>query len=231
MTLGELIRLAMDARLAQVRVAIPARVESYDVAAQTVDVKPLIKDKLALEDGDELVESIPVIPAVPVAFMRGGGFFVSFPIAKGDTGRVVVCDRSLDQWRKKGGEVDPIDVRMHSWAGAVFEPDLADSQHALGDAHGANLVIGMDGGVAIHLTPGGEVHLGEENPTEAVALAQKTLTELQKLATDLTTLKAAFAEWVVSPADGGSALKTATAVWVATPVSVVAPAASKTKAL
>jgi len=168
MTLAELIRRALDVRLAQVRVAIPARVESYDASAQTVDVKPLIKDKLLTEDG-AVVESLPVLTSVPVAFPRGGGFFISLPIAAGDTGRVVVCDRSIDQWMKKGGEVDPLDMRMHSWGGAVFEPDLASTDDALADAHAQNLVIGFDGGVAIHLTPGGQVHVGKENPTKFAA--------------------------------------------------------------
>lgn len=217
MTLAELIRKAMDARLASVRVAIPARVERYDVETQTADVKPLVKDRLVCEDGI-LVESMPVIPSVPVAFPRGGGFFISFPLAKGDTGRIVVCDRSIDQWRKKGGEVDPLDVRMHSWAGAVFEPDLADSDHALADAHAENLVIGKDGGAQVHFTPGGEIHFLKESPADAVALASKVDEKFESLKGQLDALKAAIGAAATTEAAAGgtggmTALNGALSAW------------------
>lgn len=199
MGLAELIRKALDVRLAQLRVAIPARVESYDAATQTADVKPLIKDKLIVEDG-EILESLPVIPAVPVAFPRGGGFFISFPIAAGDTGRIVVCDRSIDQWIKRGGEVDPLDLRMHSWAGAVFEPDLADSLHALADADAAMMVLGKDGGPQIRISADA-IAMG------AVADAVEALAVASKVATQLTNLKTAISNAVVVAQDGGASFK------------------------
>lgn len=185
--LAELIRKAMDARLAEVRVAIPVRIERYDLATQTVDVQPLVKDHQVLDDG-HLVESLPQLKSVPVAFPRGGGFFISLPLAKGDTGRVVVCDRSIDQWRKLGGEVDPLDIRMHAFSGAVFEPDLADSKHALKDAHAQNMVFGKDdGGAQIHLLPSGEVHVGKLNAAQFAAQAQKVLDQLTAIVNSINT--------------------------------------------
>lgn len=44
-------------------------------------------------------------------------------------------------------------------------------------------------------------------------------TVVEELQNDLTTLKAAFNTWVVNPADGGAALKTAAAAWYGTPIS------------
>jgi hypothetical protein len=167
MRLSELIRKAMEARLADVRVALPGRIENYDVEAQTADVKPLIKQVTDAEDG-KIVESLPVIPAVPVCQPRSGGFCVSLPIAKGDTGLLIVCDRSIDQWHKLGGEVDPRDMRMHSLNGAVFYPGLTDSTRPLASASAEDLVIGDDDGDALlTLKDDGSILIGRGAAAEA----------------------------------------------------------------
>lgn len=176
--LAELIRKAMEHRLADVRTAMPVRVKSYDVDAQTVDVIPLVRE-ITETDGDDIEEALPVIPSVPVAFPRAGGFFITFPIVPGDTGQVVICDRSIDQWRTRGSDsftpdhgyaVHPLDKRRHGLSGAVFYPGLSDTQNPLSDAHASNLVLGKDGGSSIHIKPSGEVALGEESPTEKMLL-------------------------------------------------------------
>jgi hypothetical protein len=129
-----------------------------------------------------------------------------------------------------GGEQDPRDLRTHGMSGAVFYPGLHDNQHAIGDAHADNMVIGKDGGGVIHIKPNGEIHLYEENAAEPVALGTKTKTELDTLKTDINNLKTIFSTWVVVPKDGGAALKTAAAAWYGSPVVINPVAASKVKA-
>ena len=179
--LAELLRKAMEHRLSDVRTSMPARVSVYNLATQTVDVEPLVRE-ITETDGDDIEEALPVIPGVPVAWPRGGGFFITFPLVPGNTGQIVVCDRSIDQWRTKGSDtytpgfgfaVDPLDKRRHGLAGAVFYPGLSDSLSPLLDAHALDLVLGKDGGSSIHIKPTGEIHIGLA-PSVFVALADHT---------------------------------------------------------
>jgi hypothetical protein len=178
--LSELIRKSLDLGLASLRVSMPARVESYDVDTQTADVKPLLKDRTVTENG-EIIESLPVVPHVPVAFLSGGGFFVSLPLKKGDTGTLLVCDRNIDRWMEMGGEQDPRDLRTHGMSGAVFYPGLHDNQHAIGDCHADNMVIGKDGGVQIHFKPDGVIHIGAENAAAFLARSDYTKSRLDTI--------------------------------------------------
>lgn len=168
MSLAEVINAALDYRLANVRVAIPGQVEYYDAAKQTATVQPLVQDRF-VDGAEELVESLPALVGVPVAFPSGGGFVITFPLAKGDTGLLVLADRPLDQWLAKGGVVDPVDVRTHSLAGAVFYPGLHDSKHKLASASASDLVIGDDDGDALMTLKGdGSILIGRSAAKSAV---------------------------------------------------------------
>jgi hypothetical protein len=203
--------------------ALPGRVESYDASKQTCDVLPMIKRQIPDGSGGYKIEDLPVLPNVPVAFPRGGGgFFMSFPLQKGDFVMLVFCERAIGAWRKKGEATSPGDLRTHSLAGAVAYPGLYPSDGKLEDAHAQNMVLGKDGSTAqIHLKTDGSVHLGGENGAEFVALATKVQNQLN-------ALKTAINGAVVVANDGGASLKstlmTALASW---PASV---AASKVKA-
>jgi hypothetical protein len=182
---AEVIRAAIDAAIEEVRVALPGVVESVDVSAQTVDVRPLMLNRRIDDAGKVTQEELPKLPSVPISWPRAGGFFVTLPITKGDTGLIVFPDYSIDQWRAKGGSipVDPLDVRSHSLTSAIFFPGLHAKNSALNDAHAANMVLGKDGGSQIHIKPTGEIHIGSESASDFVALAQKVLTELQSIQT------------------------------------------------
>lgn len=228
LTLAELLRNAMQARASEIHVALPARVESYDAAKQTIDAKPLVKRVVESEDG-ELAESLPVVPNVPVAFPRSGGFFVSFPIKKGDTVLLVFCERSIDEWRSRGAESEPQDLRMHDLSDAVAIPGVYADGDALADAHEDNMVLGEDGGTQIHIKPSsGEIHLGSENAAEFVALADKTDTEIGDIITAVNNfLTTTFNTHNHSTAMGPSGPPTPTASTISSAQSV---AASKVKA-
>lgn len=55
--------------------------------------------------------------------------------------------------------------------------------------------------------------------TDYAVKYNELLTVVQELQNDLTTLKAAFAAWVVSAGDGGAALKAAAATWTGTAIT------------
>jgi len=117
----------LDAREERLRLdmetAFPARVQRYDPDLQVADLVPLVRRQVPQPDGSHTTEALPVLPCVPVIFPRMGQWFVSFPIAPGDTGLVVVCSGDIGPWRIGGGDVtDPGDLRRHHMSHAVFLP-------------------------------------------------------------------------------------------------------------
>ena len=180
-TLAQVLDQFITSRMANLHVSMPGIVQSYDKATQTVEVQPAIKNVYLDEDEVEQSENLPLLVDVPVAFPRAGGFFVSFPIVKGDSVLLVFGERSMDQWQGTGKVSDPGDLRRFSLSDAVAIPGVFPSTDALQDAHGDNMVMGKDGGAQIHMKPNGEVHLAEENAADFVALAAKVKASIDAL--------------------------------------------------
>lgn len=182
---AELIRAAIEAAIAELRVSLPGVVESVDIEKQTADVRPLILNKFVNDAGGATPEELPVLPTVPIAWPRAGGFFIHMPIRPGDTGLLVFTDYPIDQWRAKGGSipVDPLDLRTHSLTSPVFYPGLHDSKNPVGAVNSTDMIMGQDGGSVMHVKPNGEIHIGSENAADFVALAQRVLDELDSIKT------------------------------------------------
>jgi hypothetical protein len=220
-SLAEVLRRALDARLLDVHVSLPARVVSYSASSQTATVRPMIPRVLRDSVGERVVEGLPLIPNVPICFPRGGGFFCSFPLAVGDTVMLVFAERSLDRWRSTGEVVDPADTRTHSLAGAWAYPGGFPTGDELDDADASSMVIGKDGGPQV-VVDGSYVHVGGDTSSQFVALANL-------VAAELVELKTAIDLAVPLAGDGGaqfkSQLMTALESW---PSSV---AATKAKAV
>jgi hypothetical protein len=183
--LEEVLRIALESRLADVHVALPGRVETYDDSEQTVDVKPLIKRNVIDINGNETVESLPVIRRVPVAFLRSSRFFISFPMEKGDHVMLIFSERSIDNYMTgDGSEVDPVDLRKHSLSDAVAYPGVYPDVKKLKNADASDMVLGKDDGIRIHIRDD-QVEVLDGAIQQSVAVAEK----LQAL---YTTLKTTF---------------------------------------
>lgn len=230
-TLAEVLRTAMRAELGDVHVALPGRVEKYYAAEQKADVKPLLMRGLVTGDGEDVVEPLPVIPGVPVAFPRAGGFFVSFPVAAGDHVLLVFCERSIDRFAVgNGADTDPVDLRRHSLADAVAYPGFYPFSKSFA-AHATDMVMGKDGSARIHLKPSGEVHLGQENPAEFVALATKVLNELTTIKGELTARTTIFGAHTHSGVTTGTGSSGGPSATYVAPTPAGSVAATKVKAL
>lgn len=204
-TMAEALSLIMEARLRELHVAIPARVEAYDAATQKASVQPLIRAKRVDVDGDELVERLPLIIGVPVVFPAAGGFRLTFPVVPGDTVLLVFSEASLDVWLQTGGDVDPRDDRRNHLSDAIAIPGLHPFNAAHTGAGSGNMTMGKDGGAQIAITPT-EVHLGQENAPNAVAVDAKVAAALNDFKTRLV---ASFGASAASFLDGGTSLAAA----------------------
>lgn len=199
--LAAVLRLALRSHAAQLHVALPGRVESFDPEKCRASVKPLLQGAHVQEDGTDLAASLPVLPNVPVLFPGAGGFRVTFPIQVGDTVLLVFSDRALDGWLERGGEVDPQDGRKHHLTDAVAIPGLRPFVDAWTGLQADAMTLGAEGGAQVVITQDA-VKLGGPTAAEAVALASK-------VAAELTALKSALNGWTPVPSDGGAALKVA----------------------
>lgn len=237
--MADIIRQAIEDRLAEVHVMLPGRIDAYDADLQKADVEPLIRRLQETVDG-EIKEDLPVIPGVPVVFPRAGGFKITMPIAKGDRCMLVFCERSIDTYQTGQGrrgddttlihQTDPGTFEMHNLSDPVALLGWYNDAEALSPAPDADdMVIGEHGGPVIHI--GRDlVELYEKNAADFVALAGKTKAELDKLKDDINSLKTVFSGWVTVPQDGGAALKTAAGTWYGSPVSIGEIKAAKVKA-
>ncbi len=131
--------------------ALPGRVQSFDPAKQAADVEPLVHDSWEGEDGQTQTGPLPVIPSVPVVFPGSGQWRLTFPVAKGDTGLLIFCSRSIDRWASQGGSVDPQDTRTHDLADAVFVPGLTDFSNPIDPFKSDRMTLGKVGGQQIHI--------------------------------------------------------------------------------
>lgn len=157
---------------------------------QFVDVLPMLQRSVIDQDGEPLDEALPLLQMVPVAYMQGGGFFISLPLRIGDPVLLLFAERSLDTWiqNARAGAKTPVvpgDLATHSLQGAIALPlGPAPRSGLLAGVDGSDLVIGTAAGsILARFTSAGFVTFAEG--TDFVALANLVLTELNKLWTAL----------------------------------------------
>lgn len=230
------ILLALSERIqGEINVCLPGKIESYDASKQLASVKPLLKRPLINEDGtDADAESVPVISNVPVVHPSGGGYFTHFPLAQGDPVILIFADRSIDRWLDRGGEVDPGFTHTHELTDAIAIPGGRAQPQKLQNPSSSKLTIGKDGDASMQITIDGTVIKLSDNATDFVALAQKVLTELQKITTYLTAISAVWGSPIPeagmgAPSALGTALNAAHLAAGGVP-SMQSVAASKVKA-
>jgi hypothetical protein len=198
--LTQVLKDAMERRLTEVHTAMPGIVESFDPLTMTCTVQPAIKRKY--QDA-VLATSLPLINKVPVCFPRGGGAYISVPLAQGDTGLIVFSERSIDLWQSLGGTIDPLDARKHHLSDAIFIPGLAPLTSPILNGSAEDLVISLERlfpNCSIRLKPDGTILIGSSGSTEAAVLGNVLKTylgvlesEINLLSTEVVTLNSLLA--------------------------------------
>ena len=181
--LATLIWSAIQTQLVDVHTAIPGRVESYDADRQVANVKPMLRRVLRSEEMDRITEELPVIPCVPVAWLKGGGAFVTLPLAVGDTGLLVFSEHLIDRWRATGEDVDPGDLRRHDLSGAVFYPGLSTAANRIQNSSSTEMRFGLDASYVAGVDASGARF--PHDATQFLARADRVLSELQSIASAL----------------------------------------------
>lgn len=188
-TYAQVIRSAIARGLAELRVAMPGRIETYDATTQKASVLPLLKDAVRNADGGIDIDPFPVIPGVPVLFSGGGGFRTTYPVRRGDTCLIIFSDKSMDLWKSAGGgPIDPVNTRAHELADAVCIVGLHSFADAWNNSSTSAQTVGYDGGPHATFTDSG-INLGgvgDEVLVEPVPLGQQLVAYLQQLVVWMT---------------------------------------------
>ncbi len=181
--LDELIRRALDARIADIHVSMPGEVVSYDAASQTATVRPCLKRVIFSEDDDQIEEEYPPIQNVPVSWPGGSGLTLHIELTAGDTGDLVFSTFSHNEWQATGRVSAPGDLKPHNLGAAKFYPGLRHKKNAAPDTDNS---IGVPGGVRARFESGA-MRVGPTSATGAqfVALAQQVEARLSAIETVL----------------------------------------------
>jgi|GEM_PF-1997649 len=187
----------IDDRLLDVHTCFPARVVSYDAAAQQARLRP--GSWTAGFPIDDLID-------VPVVHPRGGSGFIHMPLQSGDWVLVLCSETALSRWKQQRTEGAEPDPQRHSLNGALALP--------LG---GIDPIANLSTSAVTVL--GGEIRMGVANPTHHAARAEDVLTELQRIKSDLDALKVALLAHVHSGVTTGPGASGPPAAIVWTPTS------------
>lgn len=125
---ASVIKQAIETALMNVSTWLPAVVTKVR-GNQQVDIQPLLQRRYT----DQTVVALPIIQNVMVSMQMGQNYSIKLPIAVGDTGIALFCQRSLDVWSVQGGLVDPSDTRHHDLCDPVFIPGLYPFNAQTGD--------------------------------------------------------------------------------------------------
>lgn len=111
-------RSATENQLANMRVAMPGIIISFDPDKQTASVQPAITENIQIEDKPTEAMELPILSDVPVCFPRAGGYCITFPVKKGDECLLVFADMCIDGWWQSGGVQDQMETRRHDLSDA-----------------------------------------------------------------------------------------------------------------
>src|SRR5688572_27914355 len=147
--LAELIRRALESRLAQVRVSMPGVIVSYDAATKTATVQPALSDVVFDDDDERVVNEIPPIQNVPVVWPSCSALSIHGNLEEGDTGDLVFATNSISDWQRSGQVAAPGNLRLHPLGSAKFYPGLRHEKNTLPDTDES---IGIPGGLRLGFT-------------------------------------------------------------------------------
>jgi hypothetical protein len=177
--LSEALKALQGSIYEGLHVAMPATIESYEPAMQKASITINVKRKY--KDGSE--DDYPVISGVPVAWPQGGGASLTMPLARGDRGLAIFCDRSLDRYLTTGSVAAPDDRRKHALSDAWFIPGGRPFVSPLMGIDAEDLILKFRMG-EFRIKPSGRFVL-QSAATDLKELYDETLDLIQDLITEV----------------------------------------------
>lgn len=192
----------LNPHFAELKTAMPGRIEKYNPDNQTVTVQPLFNRTFLDENENEKQVNYPLIHNVPVQFPRFGNFVITFPVKPKNGTFLNFAERSLDTFMESDGKtiIDPKNARKHNINDAIATSEISTLKNKINNVSIDNLVIrSLDGSVEIHLTPNNEVlikadkvNLGRLNASNPSAKGNETQESLDSIKMWIETVKTAL---------------------------------------
>jgi hypothetical protein len=152
----EALRVAFEGHQSRVWTALPGILQSFDATKMTSTVQPSVQGRLRQQDGSWKDANLPLLLDCPVIFPAGGGFALTFPLAKGDEGLVVFSSRCIDAWWYSGGIQKQARARMHDLSDGFFLPGCFSQPRKLAGVNTQNVQLrSADGTASLEITPAG----------------------------------------------------------------------------
>lgn len=150
----EMTRSVLVGWQSEIWTALPGILQSFDAEKMTAVVQPAIKGIFRKKDGSETVVTLPQCLDVPVQFIGGGGFTLTFPMKEGDEGLLVFSSRCIDAWWQSGGIQPQAEIRLHDLSDGFFLPGTRSVPRVLENFSTDNAELRADNGdVKIVLQP------------------------------------------------------------------------------
>lgn len=191
--IGESIENIINHKLLDLKTNAPAKIVKYDKDRQRADVQPLwVKVTINEDTGEEIKETLSIIPEVPIQFPRYGNYIILFPLQAGDAIWLQFAERSIETYLQSDSKtiVDPEDNRKHNINDAFGVPCFSTDKTSIINVDPNNFVIrDLSGDTELHITPSKEVQikaaavrLGSLNANKPIGLAdpiEERLTALE----------------------------------------------------
>lgn len=112
--------------------ALPGIIQSFDPVEKTCTVQPTIQARIkSAGDGSISWINLPILVDCPVFFPSGGGYTLTFPLAKDDECLIIFSSRCIDNWWQSGELFNEQAImRMHDlsdgfiFAGVSSKPNV-----------------------------------------------------------------------------------------------------------
>lgn len=114
--------------LSEYYTCLPCQVVAVNVAAQKVDVQPVL---MSYYRGSGTSATRPIIRNVPFWTFRADDTYITLPIKVGDTGLAIFCQRDISNWKETGGTVPLQSERILDYNDAFYIPFMGSSAQAI----------------------------------------------------------------------------------------------------
>ena len=147
---------------ANLRVAVPGIIQSFDAIEQTVRVQPAIREMVTGSDYVPVPIELPALLDVPIVLPRAGDYVLTLPVQAGDECLVIFADQCMDAWWQNGGVQNPMERRRHDLSdgfailGTWSQPRRlakfsADTMQLLNHKTGTGITV-HEAGITVHGT-------------------------------------------------------------------------------
>ena len=102
----------IDIKIDKIWTCVVAKIISYNAEERTVSVQPLIKEVFVDKENNAELLLLPQLDDVPLVYLYGGNFELTFPIKEDDECLVFFSKQCIDNWWKSGGEQKPFELRQ-----------------------------------------------------------------------------------------------------------------------